>query len=274
MERRNILPNLPNIPRSPRKTAPCPPAPQALCSAPPVRVAFVVPAYQAAHSVARVVAELREAARGAIETTEPAVVVVDDGSTDDTAQCATEAGALVVRHGHNRGKGAALLTGFARAVALGADVAVSVDADGQHLAEEAVRVAQHGAGREALVLAVRDLRRDGAPRANRFSNGFSNLWMSWFAGRALRDTQCGLRRYPLPEVLDLGLQGSGYELEAEVILKAARARWPIHELPARVFYPPGKERVSHFHSVRDPARIVFRILKTAATMRFRPRTPA
>jgi glycosyltransferase involved in cell wall biosynthesis len=240
----------------------------------PVRVAFVVPAYQATESIARVVTELREAARSVLETTEPAVVVVDDGSSDETAQRATGAGALVVRHQQNRGKGAALLSGFARALALGAQAAVSVDADGQHLAEEAVRVAQHGAAREALVLAVRDLRRDGAPRANRFSNGFSNLWMSWFTGRALRDTQCGLRRYPLPEVLDLQLQGSGYELEAEVILKAARARWPIHELPARVLYPRGKERVSHFHSVRDPARIVFRILATVATMRLRPRNPA
>jgi hypothetical protein len=74
------------------------------------------------------------------------------------------------------------------------------------------------------MLGVRDLRRDGAPRANRFSNGFSNLWMSFFARRALADTQCGLRRYPLPEALELGLASSGYELEAEVILKAVRAR--------------------------------------------------
>ena len=240
----------------------------------PVRVAFVVPAYQASHSIARVVSELLDATRGAVEATEPAVVVVDDGSTDETEQRARDAGALVVRHDQNRGKGAALLTGFARAHALGAEAAVSVDADGQHLATEAVRVAQHQAAREALVLAVRDLRRDGAPRANRFSNGFSNLWMSWFTGRPLRDTQCGLRRYPLPEVLDLHLQGSGYELEAEVILKAARARWPIHELPTRVLYPPGTERVSHFHSVRDPTRIVLRILATVATTRFRPSKPA
>lgn len=239
-----------------------------------MRVTFVVPAYQAVRSIGRVVSELREAARGAVETTEHAVIVVDDGSSDDTATRATEAGALVVRHERNRGKGAALLTGFERALALGADAAVSVDADGQHLATEAVRVAGHAGPREALVLAVRDLRRDGAPSANRFSNAFSNRWVSWFARRTLSDTQCGLRRYPLPEVLELRLLGSGYELEAEVILRAARAGWPIEELPVRVLYPRGAERVSHFHSVRDPTRIVLRILTTVATTRFHGKGPA
>lgn len=239
-----------------------------------VRVSFVVPAYQAAPSVARVVSELREAARGVVHATEPAVLVVDDGSSDETGKRATDAGALVVRHDRNRGKGVALLTGFARALELGAEAVVSVDADGQHLASEAVRVALHEAPREALVLAVRDLARDGAPRANRLSNGFSNLWLSWFAGRPLRDTQCGLRRYPLPETLNLRLAGSGYELEAEVILKAARAHWPLYELPVTVLYPVGAERISHFHSVRDPARIVARILTTVATTRFQPKRPA
>ena len=124
------------------------------------------------------------------------------------------------------------------------------------------------------MLGVRDLLRDGAPRANRFSNGFSNLWMSFFARRPLGDTQCGLRRYPLPEALELGLVGSGYELEAEVILKAVRARWPLAEVPVRVLYPTGAERVSHFRSVRDPARIVFSILSTVASTPFQPKRPA
>jgi glycosyltransferase involved in cell wall biosynthesis len=240
---------------------------------PPVRVAFVVPAYQAAHSVARVVTELFEVAARLAETTTPSVLVVDDGSSDETAERAARAGALVVHHQRNSGKGVALLSGFERALALGAEAVVSVDADGQHPASEALLLAEHPAPREALLLGVRDLRRAGAPRANRFSNAFSNVWMSWFAGRPLLDTQCGLRRYPLPEVLELGLAGSGYELEAEVILKAVRARWPLVEFPVRVLYPTGVERVSHFHSVRDPARIVFCILSTVATTPFQPKRP-
>jgi hypothetical protein len=73
--------------------------------------------------------------------------------------------------------------------------------------------------------------------------------------------------------LRLGLRATGYDFEAEVILRAVRARWPITEVPVRVFYPPKAERVSHFHSVRDPARIVRRILFTVATSRFEPGGP-
>jgi hypothetical protein len=221
-----------------------------------MRVLAVVPAYQAERTIGAVVRGLRT------ELGPEPVVVVDDGSTDATANEAERAGALVVRHAENRGKGAALASGFARALELGADAAVSVDADGQHPPEEARRVAQHAAARSALVLGVRDLLRAGAPRTNRFSNAFSNRFLSWFGGRRLADTQCGLRRYPLPEISSLGARSPGYAFEAELLLRAARRGWEIAEIPVRVLYPPGPERVSHFHAVRDPARIVYRVLET------------
>jgi hypothetical protein len=142
-----------------------------------------------------------------------------------------------------------------------------VDADGQHLPEEAARIARDPAPREALVLAVRDLARDGAPPANRFSNAFSNAFLSWFGGRPLHDTQCGLRRYPLPETLELGARADGYAYEAEVLLRAARLGKPIVEVPVHVFYPPEEQRVSHFHVVRDPARIVASVLATTLFVR-------
>jgi hypothetical protein len=95
--------------------------------------------------------------------------------------------------------------------------------------------------------------------------------MSFFAGQRLRDTQCGLRRYPLPETLELGLGGKGYELESEVILKAVRRGIRVVETEVHVIYPPEQERITHFHSVRDPARIVIRILHTAFTTRIERR---
>jgi glycosyltransferase involved in cell wall biosynthesis len=232
-----------------------------------VKVAFVVPAYCAERTISPLVAELVALAATLPDCTQPAVVVVDDGSNDATAERAEASGAHVVRHPQNLGKGAALLTGFRWATTAGARVAVSVDADGQHPASEALALASHSAAPEALLLGVRDLRSAGAPRKNRFSNGFSNAWMSFFAGQSLRDTQCGLRRYPLPETLELGLQSSGYELESEVILKAVRRGIRVVETGVHVIYPPEEERVTHFHSVRDPARIVMRILHTAFTTR-------
>jgi len=237
-----------------------------------MRVAAVVPAYQAEASVADVVRSLREV-WPALAERDAGVIVVDDGSTDATARVAREAGADVVVHAVNKGKGAALATGFARALERGAQAVVSVDADGQHPASQALLVAQADFPRETLVLGVRDLASAGAPRANRFSNGFSNVFLSWFSGRRLNDTQCGLRRYPLPETLELGLCSTGYEFESEVILHMARRGRSIAELPVQVIYPPEELRVSHFRVVRDPARIVARVLWTVARVRRAERAP-
>jgi glycosyltransferase involved in cell wall biosynthesis len=228
-----------------------------------VKVGFVIPAYQAEKSVGAVVRGLFDAL--ADESSAALVLVVDDGSSDGTSDAARKAGARVTRHAQNQGKGCALRSGFRALIEAGADAAVCVDADGQHPPEEAVRLARDPAARSALLLGVRDLVRDGAPAANQFSNRFSNRFLSFALGRQLSDTQCGLRRYPLPETLALGGRASGYGYEAELILRAARLGWEIVERPVRVIYPPESERVTHFHSWRDPARIVYRVLFTLAT---------
>jgi len=223
-----------------------------------MRAAAVIPAYQAERTIAAVVSELAQ-------SDSLRVVVVDDGSLDRTAEIAEAAGALVVQHAKNRGKGAALRTGLLRARELGAAVAVTLDADGQHPPTEALRLLADSAPPDALVLGIRDLVQAGAPRANRFSNAFSNFFLELFSGLTLGDTQCGLRRYPVEKTLALGVRENGYGFEAEVILRAARARWAIAQVPVRVIYPPDGERTTHFHNVRDPARIVFRVLHTFAT---------
>ncbi len=223
----------------------------------------MIPAYQAEQSVAAVVRGLFDALGS--QRADSDVLVVDDGSTDGTSEAARAAGARVLRHTSNAGKGSALRTGFAALYEAGSDVAVCVDADGQHPPDEAVRLARHSAPRAALLLGVRDLVRDGAPPKNVFSNRFSNRFLSFALGRALSDTQCGLRRYPLPETLELGGRAEGYGYEAELILRAVRLGWEVVEEPVRVIYPPESERVTHFHNVRDPARIVYRVLHTLAT---------
>jgi glycosyltransferase involved in cell wall biosynthesis len=222
------------------------------------RTLALVPAFDAEASIGAVVQQLRAVWPGA----DPRVVVVDDGSRDRTAHVARDAGAHVVRHAVNRGKGAALRTGMVEAHRLGASHVVSVDADGQHLADEARRLVDHAAPEAALVLGVRDLVRDGAPRPNIISNGISNFFLSWFSGRRLLDTQCGLRRYPVAGTLALGARDDGYAFEAEIVLRAAHAGWVIALEPVRVHYPPEHERVTHFDSVRDPARIVRRVVAT------------
>jgi glycosyltransferase involved in cell wall biosynthesis len=229
----------------------------------------IVPAYDAAATVGAVARDLMR-----IWPRRDAVFVVDDGSRDGTAAAAREAGAIVLAHATNRGKGAALRTGMEAAWAAGFDVAVTVDADGQHPAAEALRLIGAEPDPGALVLGVRDLLRDGAPRANRISNGISNAFLSLFTRRLLRDTQCGLRRYPLPRAVELGGRDDGYAFEAEILLRAVAAGVRLVEVPVRVVYPPASERVTHFDSVRDPARIVSRVVKTLALTAGLTRSPA
>ncbi len=229
-----------------------------------MRSAAIVPSYQAAPVVGGVVEELLE-----VWPEREGVLVVDDGSTDGTAERAERAGAQVIVHDHNRGKGAALRTGMRAAFERGFDVGVTVDADAQHPPAKALRMHQSCPDPTALVLGIRDLAAAGAPRANQRSNAFSNLVLSGFTGRWLRDTQCGLRRYPLGATLALGGQEDGYGYEAEIVIRAIIAGVPIVQVPITVIYPPEEERISHFDSVRDPARIVVRVLHTVATTRAR-----
>lgn len=227
------------------------------------RACIVIPAFDAERTVGPVIRELRRA----IPERADEIIVVDDGSRDATASVARDLGCVVVGSARphesgapakNAGKGAALRAGFAAARARGMTVALTVDADGQHPADEARRVLLSPAPEDALVLGVRDLVRDGAPRANRFSNGISNFFLSAFTRRRLRDTQCGLRRYPLERTLALPARGTGYDFEAELLLRAAWSGVTVVEEPIVVLYP--EERTTHFRVSRDPWRIVATVL--------------
>jgi glycosyltransferase involved in cell wall biosynthesis len=220
----------------------------------------VIPAFDAGEAVAAVVRSVRDLGWDD-------VVVIDDGSRDGTGDFAREAGARVVVHPVNRGKGSALRTGLSVCRDDGIDAMLTLDADGQHKATDLRVLMEATDDRDALVLGIRDLARAGAPRANQMSNGISDFFLSRFAGTRLRDTQCGLRRYPVTRTLALDPRGTGYEFEAEIILRAARAGVSIVQVPIDVHYPPEKDRKSHFRTRRDVPRIIFRVLETLVTAR-------
>ena len=221
----------------------------------------IVPTFQGALTLGRVLDDLL------VELPElkpTDILVVDDGSTDATRDVAQAKGVRLVSHGRNRGKGVALRTGLAEMRQAGYQVAVTVDADGQHPAWAARAVLEASPDPNDFVLGVRDLAAAGAPRANQLSNRFSNRVLSAFARHRLDDTQCGLRRYPISPVLSLGCRATGYAFEAEVLLRALAAGIHVVQKPIDVLYPPAEERVTHFDSVRDPARIVATVLRTMA----------
>lgn len=214
-----------------------------------MQVGAVIPAFRAAATVGAVVAGVREHVGD--------VVVVDDGSDDATAAAGEAAGAVVARHAANAGKGAALMTGFARLEEMGCTHALTVDADGQHLPEEIPALLAAAAGHpDAIVVGVR--KKEGHPiRAiNRLGNSVADRLLRWIAGGPVPDTQSGFRVYPLAATRALGARGSRYDFETEVLVRAARRGTPLVGVPVAVYYPPVAERVSHYRPWADTVRIV------------------
>jgi glycosyltransferase involved in cell wall biosynthesis len=214
--------------------------------------AFVIPAYNHARNLGTVV-------RAALASGAP-VIVVDDGSTDSTADVLAEpTGAVVVRHERNQGKGAAILTGLKVAAGppLGARFAVTVDADGQHRPDDArnLLAAIESEAAACLVLGSRvGMRGRAVPWSSRFGRGFSGFWVRASGGPSVSDSQTGFRVYPLPETLLLPTRARRFQFEVEVLVHAHRAGIPIREVPVGVAYDPPGGRVSHFRPGRDFAR--------------------
>ena len=218
------------------------------------RSAALVPAFNAAATIRAVVTDTRP-------ILEP-VVVVDDGSADDTAARAAAAGAEVLRHAANRGKGAALVTGLRHLAAAGVDRALTLDADGQHLPDQIpLLLAASDAAPGAIVVGVR--RKEGfeIKRVARFGNWIADRLLRWIAGRSLPDTQSGFRVYPVAATLALGTRGTRYDFETEVLLRAARRGMPVLGVPVAVYYPPVAERISHYRPWGDTVRIIRSVLR-------------
>ncbi len=178
------------------------------------------------------------------------VIVIDDGSTDETQQRLAEInGITVCMHEVNQGKGAALLTGFTEARKSGCDYALTIDADGQHNPADAPTLLAAAAKEKNRCLVVgvrRDMDGVNVPWTSRFGRGFSNFWVQMSGGPILRDSQSGFRLYPLPEILQLDVLARRYQYEVEVLVQAHRYGLVIKETEISVLYQAKDERISHF----------------------------
>ncbi|HQN26258.1 MAG: glycosyltransferase family 2 protein [Syntrophales bacterium] len=217
-------------------------------TSPDGRFTILIPAYNHAAQIAAVVARARSLGLP--------VCVIDDGSTDATAARLEEiVGVAVLRHETNRGKGAAILTGF-DALAGRADWAVTLDADGQHDPNDIPGMIRAiPAGSRPIVVG----RREGmigadVPWTSRFGRKFSNFWVRAAGGPVLSDTQSGLRIYPLPEAARLGVRARRFQFEVEILVRAHWRGIPVIEAPVGVSYTPGMKRVSHFRPFVDFCR--------------------
>ena len=217
-----------------------------------MRAAIIIPVYNHATRIIEVIDEARLLGLP--------LFVVDDGSTDGTqALLACLEGITVLRHPVNRGKGAALLTGFA-AAAPTCDWALTIDGDGQHRpADGRALLDAPGQGQRVLVVGKRQgMTQEHVPWTSRFGRLFSNFWVWVSGGPWIADSQSGFRLYPLPEAMELGVRARQYQFEVEILVRARQSGIRTIEVPVSVVYQPRGVRVSHFRPWRD-------FLRNAAT---------
>ncbi|MBW2708149.1 MAG: glycosyltransferase family 2 protein [Deltaproteobacteria bacterium] len=187
-----------------------------------------------------------------------AVMVVDDGSTDGGWETILDLDVHRVRHPHNFGKGAAILTAAREAEKLGMTHMVTLDADGQHDPKDFhLFVSAMNRNPRAIVVGKRNFETGYVPSGSRIGRRISNFWLWVQTGRLLGDTQSGYRGYPVWVLNALKLRERHYALENEVLAKGAWAGIELLEVDISTFYPADEERVSHFHLFNDNVRLSF-----------------
>lgn len=222
------------------------------------RVIVAVPVYNHAPTLRAVVLGLLER--------HPHVLVVDDGSDDLEPEVLAGLPVRMVRHGRNRGKGAAIRTAALEARRQGMSHIVTIDADGQHdPADLPLFLEAVAADPLAVIVGARDFNTENVPGSSRFGRAFSNFWLRVQTGVILSDVQSGYRAYPLNVLENLRCTENRYSFEVEVLVRAAWAGFRLREVNIRVHYPPKGERVSHFRAFMDNASIS--LLNTRLTIR-------
>jgi glycosyltransferase involved in cell wall biosynthesis len=218
------------------------------------RIAVIIPALNAQRTLPQVVVDTRA-------QHEP-VLVIDDGSSDDTGAVARAVGATVLRHEVNRGKGGALKTGFAWALANGFDGVITLDADGQHLPSEIPKfiAAREATGADLIIGGRSHLFGDMLPR-RRNANRFSAWCIAKASGAAITDSQSGFRFYSATLLRALTLRTNGFDLESEVIVLAGKRGLKIVTIPIELGFVNGIA-TSHYKPLQDTLRIAWTVVRT------------
>lgn len=217
-------------------------------------VLALIPAYNEAGRVPKVIIETRP---------HLPVLVVDDGSNDDTARQAEQAGATVLKQTPNQGKGAALQAGFQWAIARGFEAVITLDADGQHDPAEIPEFLQaYAANRPDLIIGKRDFSR--MPPARRLANWLGGLTYSWALGQSVPDNQSGYRLISrrLMEALPASDE-RGFEFEVEMITICVRRGFVLEWVPIKTIYAGESSHINPVQHVKNFARLVWETRRDA-----------
>jgi len=220
-----------------------------------MRTCVIIPTYNEAKSIAGLVKEVRQR--------EMDVLVIDDGSKDDTFSIAQSYGATVLRNQVNEGKGATLIKGFNFALDNNFDAVITMDGDGQHLPEDIpyfIRLARYSSS--GIFIGNRMHKTRSMP----WTRLLTNRIMSWLISRIVRqdipDTQCGFRLFKKEVLQKVRLTTFKYETESEVLIRAARLGFKIESVPIKTVYNGEKSQINPFVDTFRFIRFILREIWT------------
>lgn len=231
------------------------------------KVIIVIPAYNEAATIGDVIERCLLA--------DGEVIVIDDGSADDTAAVVSGYPVELLRNDANVGKAASLVRGMRRAVERGADIVATMDGDGQHRPEDLdplLACARDNPGR--IVIGSRLGDRAAFPRERYIGNRIADFWISWACGYRVEDSQSGFRLYPADLIGRIDVPHGpdrGFVFESEILIEAARAGVRGVSAPIPALYEGTLVRASHFQPLRDVLRIIRMVAWKLASRGFYPR---
>ena len=212
-----------------------------------MRAVALIPAYNESRTIEQVIAGIRQQVDH--------VLVVDDGSTDATAQLALTAGAEVIRRTENGGKGLAVRDGLARVLEDSFTHVLMLDADLQHKPEEAALLLATAVRTDAdLVIGERQFRRESMPPNRYWANRIGSRALSAFVGVPINDTQCGFRVCRIDALRSMHLRSRGYDIETEMLIKLRRRGASVVSVPITAVYAGGRSKL---RPVRDTTKTCF-----------------
>ena len=217
-------------------------------------ICAVIPAYN-------VQATIGEVIQGVRKFIDPSrIIVVDDGSTDETASIAKRSGVIVLQNQTNAGKGHALKQGFRYARRHHFDAIITLDGDCQHDPAEIPKFVDRYSGTNAdLILGDRTNDFSRMPRDRRFSNKMTSLIISVLTGKRVRDSQSGYRLIKTEILKQMTLTSNKYETESELLVKALLNKFTIAHVPIKTIY---NDQQSHIHRLKDTGRFIRVVIRS------------
>ena len=216
-----------------------------------MKIGVIIPVHNESRTLAALISSLK--------TRSLEVLVVDDGSQDNSREISQTQGASVISNNFQMGKGYCLRRGFDFALGQDWEGVITMDGDGQHDPDDIGNFLSYvGQEKDSIVIGNRMTDTKAMPLLRIFTNKMMSFFISCFCRRKIPDSQCGYRYIPSRLLRSLSLISNGYEIETEILMKASKNRFKIHSIPIKTIYAHEKSKIN---PIRDTCRFISYFLK-------------